>query len=74
MHQGSGAVDLSRLDPFGVVYCAVTAHWERMTIETTAVPRENLTLVEHGLFPIRIFANLPAPLLIEHALRRGKES
>lgn len=43
-----------------------------MTIETTAVPRENLTLVEHGLFPIRIFANLPAPLLIEHALRRGE--
>ena len=43
-----------------------------MTIETTSVPRENLTLVEHGLFPIRIFANLTAPMLIEHALRRGE--
>ena len=43
-----------------------------MTIETTAVPRENLTLVEHGLFPIRIFANLTPPMLIEHALRRGE--
>ncbi|MDF3052857.1 MAG: hypothetical protein K0S19_962, partial [Geminicoccaceae bacterium] len=24
-----------------------------MTAETTAAPRESLTLVEHGLFPIR---------------------
>jgi phosphoenolpyruvate carboxykinase (ATP) len=43
-----------------------------MTIETTAVPRENLTLVEHGLFPIRIHANLTPPVLIEHALRRSE--
>ena len=43
-----------------------------MTIETTTVPRENLTLVEHGLFPIRIYPNLTAPMLIEHALRRGE--
>jgi phosphoenolpyruvate carboxykinase (ATP) len=48
------------------------AHWERMSTETTSVPRENLTLVEHGLFPIRIHANLTAPMLIEHALRRGE--
>src|SRR3954453_6634763 len=43
-----------------------------MTIESTAVPRENLTLVEHGLFPIRIHANLTPPMLVEHALRRGE--
>jgi len=43
-----------------------------MTIESTAVPRENLTLVEHGLFPIRIHANLTPPVLIEHALRRSE--
>src|SRR3954468_16957633 len=43
-----------------------------MSIETTAIPRENLTLVEHGLFPIRIHANLAPPALIEHALRRGE--
>ena len=43
-----------------------------MTTETTSVPRENLTLVEHGLFPIRIHANLTPPMLIEHALRRGE--
>jgi phosphoenolpyruvate carboxykinase (ATP) len=45
-----------------------------MTTETTAVPRENLTLVEHGLFPIRIHANLTPSMLIEHALRRGEGS
>jgi phosphoenolpyruvate carboxykinase (ATP) len=45
-----------------------------MTIESTAVPRENLTLVEHGLFPIRIHANLTPPVLIEHALRRSEGS
>ena len=43
-----------------------------MTIETTAVPRESLTLVEHGLFPIRIHPNLTPPMLIEHALRRSE--
>ncbi len=43
-----------------------------MSTETTALPRESLTLVEHGLFPIRIFANLTPPALIEHALRRGE--
>jgi phosphoenolpyruvate carboxykinase (ATP) len=43
-----------------------------MSIETTAVPRETLTLVEHGLFPIRIHANLTPPMLIEHALRRSE--
>jgi phosphoenolpyruvate carboxykinase (ATP) len=43
-----------------------------MTIETTAVARENLTLVEHGLFPIRIHANLSPSMLIEQALRRGE--
>jgi len=45
-----------------------------MTIESTAVPRENLTLVEHGLFPIRIHANLTPAVLIEHALRRSEGS
>jgi phosphoenolpyruvate carboxykinase (ATP) len=45
-----------------------------MTTETSTVPRENLTLVEHGLFPIRIHANLTAPTLIEHALRRSEGS
>jgi phosphoenolpyruvate carboxykinase (ATP) len=43
-----------------------------MTMETTALPRENLTLVEHGLFPIRIHANLTPSSLIEHAVRRGE--
>ena len=43
-----------------------------MTTETTTVQRENLTLVEHGLFPIRIHANLTPPMLYEHALRRGE--
>jgi phosphoenolpyruvate carboxykinase (ATP) len=43
-----------------------------MTTESTAVPRENLTLVEHGLFPIRVHANLTPPVLIEHALRRSE--
>jgi phosphoenolpyruvate carboxykinase (ATP) len=43
-----------------------------MTTETTAVPRESLTLVEHGLFPIRIPANLTPPMLVEHAVRRGE--
>jgi phosphoenolpyruvate carboxykinase (ATP) len=46
-----------------------------MTAETTAAaPRENLTLVEHGLFPIRIHPNLTPPQLIEHALRRSEGS
>jgi phosphoenolpyruvate carboxykinase (ATP) len=45
-----------------------------MSTETTAVARENLTLVEHGLFPIRIHANLTPPMLIEHALRRSEGS
>ena len=40
--------------------------------ETTAVPRESLTLVEHGLFPIRIHANLTPAALIEHAISRGE--
>ncbi len=43
-----------------------------MSTETTAVPRESLTLVEHGLFPIRIHANLSPAALIEQALRRGE--
>jgi phosphoenolpyruvate carboxykinase (ATP) len=43
-----------------------------MNTDTTAVPRENLTLVEHGLFPIRIHANLTPPALIEHAVRRSE--
>jgi phosphoenolpyruvate carboxykinase (ATP) len=43
-----------------------------MSTETSALPRESLTLVEHGLFPIRIHANLTPPALIEHALRRGE--
>jgi phosphoenolpyruvate carboxykinase (ATP) len=44
-----------------------------MTTEATPVAtRENLTLVEHGLFPIRIYANLTPPMLIEHAVRRGE--
>jgi phosphoenolpyruvate carboxykinase (ATP) len=40
--------------------------------ETTAVPRESLTLVEHGLFPIRIHANLTPAALIEQAIARGE--
>jgi phosphoenolpyruvate carboxykinase (ATP) len=43
-----------------------------MNTETTTVPRENLTLVEHGLFPIRIHANLTPPALLEHAVRRSE--
>jgi phosphoenolpyruvate carboxykinase (ATP) len=43
-----------------------------MSPETSAVTRESLTLVEHGLFPIRIHANLTPPALIEHALRRSE--
>jgi phosphoenolpyruvate carboxykinase (ATP) len=43
-----------------------------MSTEMSAVPRESLTLVEHGLFPIRIHANLTPPALIEHALRRSE--
>ena len=43
-----------------------------MNTETSAVPRESLTLVEHGLFPIRIHANLTPPALLEHALRRSE--
>jgi phosphoenolpyruvate carboxykinase (ATP) len=43
-----------------------------MTTEATAALRENITLVEHGLFPIRIHANLTAPALIEHAVRKGE--
>jgi phosphoenolpyruvate carboxykinase (ATP) len=41
-------------------------------METTTVPRETLTLVEHGLFPIRIHPNLTPPMLVEHALRRSE--
>ena len=40
--------------------------------ETASAPRENLTLVEHGLFPIRIHANLTPSTLIEHAIRRSE--
>src|SRR3954468_20917547 len=40
--------------------------------EIAAAPRETLTLVEHGLFPIRIYPNLTPPSLIEHALRRSE--
>ena len=43
-----------------------------MSTETSAAPREDLTLVEHGLFPIRIHANLTPSALIEHALRRSE--
>jgi phosphoenolpyruvate carboxykinase (ATP) len=43
-----------------------------MSTETSAVTRESLTLVEHGLFPIRIHANLTPPALVEHALRRNE--
>jgi phosphoenolpyruvate carboxykinase (ATP) len=43
-----------------------------MSTETSTVTRESLTLVEHGLFPIRIHANLTPPALLEHALRRGE--
>ena len=51
---------------------APPAHPGAMTTDTTAVQRESLTLVEHGLFPIRIHANLTPPALLEHALRRGE--
>jgi phosphoenolpyruvate carboxykinase (ATP) len=40
--------------------------------ETTVMQRESLTLVDQGLFPIRIHANLTPPALIEHALQRGE--
>ncbi|HEU4681011.1 MAG TPA: phosphoenolpyruvate carboxykinase [Gemmatimonadales bacterium] len=43
-----------------------------MNTETTTAPRETLTLVEHGLFPIRIHANLTPPTLIEHAVRKSE--
>jgi hypothetical protein len=43
-----------------------------MNTETSALPRESLTLVEHGLFPIRIHANLTPSALLEHALRRSE--
>jgi phosphoenolpyruvate carboxykinase (ATP) len=43
-----------------------------MNTETSAVPRESLTLVEHGLFPIRIHANLTPSALLEHAVRRNE--
>ncbi|MGH7535582.1 MAG: phosphoenolpyruvate carboxykinase (ATP), partial [Gemmatimonadales bacterium] len=43
-----------------------------MTTEASTVQRESLTLVEHGLFPIRIHANLAPPALIEFALRRSE--
>jgi phosphoenolpyruvate carboxykinase (ATP) len=45
---------------------------ERMTTQAHTIPRESLTLVEHGLFPIRIFANLAPPALVEHALGRSE--
>ena len=34
--------------------------------------RESLTLVDHGLFPIRIHANLTPAALLEHAIARGE--
>jgi phosphoenolpyruvate carboxykinase (ATP) len=40
--------------------------------ETTVVQRESLTLVDQGLFPIRIHANLTTPALVEHALQRSE--
>jgi phosphoenolpyruvate carboxykinase (ATP) len=40
--------------------------------ETTVMQRESLTLVDQGLFPIRIHANLTPPALIEHALQRSE--
>ena len=40
--------------------------------ETTVVQRESLTLVDQGLFPIRIHANLTMPALVEQALRRSE--
>jgi phosphoenolpyruvate carboxykinase (ATP) len=43
-----------------------------MTANTTTVSRESLTLVDHGLFPTRIHANLSPAALIEHAVRRGE--
>jgi phosphoenolpyruvate carboxykinase (ATP) len=43
-----------------------------MSTETSTVPRESLTLVEHGLFPIRIHANLTPAALVEHAIRRSE--
>jgi phosphoenolpyruvate carboxykinase (ATP) len=45
-----------------------------MTETTSVAARENLTLVEHGLFPIRVLANLTPPMLLEQALRRGEGS
>ncbi|HTG50208.1 MAG TPA: phosphoenolpyruvate carboxykinase (ATP), partial [Gemmatimonadales bacterium] len=42
--------------------------------ETTVMQRESLTLVDQGLFPIRIHANLTPPALIEHALQRSEGS
>jgi phosphoenolpyruvate carboxykinase (ATP) len=40
--------------------------------ESTVLQRESLTLVDQGLFPIRIHANLTPPTLIEHALQRSE--
>ena len=67
LHHGSESL-IFRLK---AVCRAAYAHWETMT-EIAAAPRENLTLVEHGLFPIRIYPNLTPPSLIEHALRRSE--
>ena len=43
-----------------------------MSVETEALVKQGLTLIEHGLFPERVHANLNAPALVEHALRRGE--
>nr|MBA3659190.1 phosphoenolpyruvate carboxykinase (ATP) [Gemmatimonadales bacterium] len=42
------------------------------TDTTSAIPRDALSLVEHGLFPVRIHANLSPTSLIEHAVRHGE--
>jgi phosphoenolpyruvate carboxykinase (ATP) len=43
-----------------------------MSTDSRTVQRESLTLREHGLTPTAIHANLTAPALYEHALRRGE--
>ena len=43
-----------------------------MTADTTMISRESLTLVEHGLLPVRSYANLCPAALIEQAVQRGE--
>src|SRR5260221_11805427 len=45
---------------------------ELMASDPMTVSQESFTLVDHGLLPVRIHANLPPAALVECALRRGE--